>query len=177
MKQVKAVLAALCVALAFGSSPLPAQTPADTAAMARAVARYIATDLMTDEFEGRTPVVFLGSVPGHATATRFDSLVARQAAALPAYRRLIRDPRRAVKIWTRGFSEWPEAPPPVRGFPAATVVVCQPVEGTRGRPGCRWSMAYLSVAVSGGTWEVIGRRVYHGTDPRRMPRSQTTRAQ
>lgn len=151
-----------------------AQAPVDSAGIARAVARFIAEDVLP-EFD------LVDEVIVDQGTTRFDSLVAREMASLPAFQRPVRDSARAVRVSTRGLTEMPYAPEHLRGLPAVIVRVsgCTPGASLGGEPGTwRWwaNQMYYVFRRTGDGWEVAGGRTLDNADggcappePRRAP--------
>lgn len=119
-------------------------------------------------------VLILDSVFRMASVTRFDSLMVREMAALPAFRGPLRDLAWVMEIRTRGMEVWKYPPEELTGLPGVVVVsyVCSP-SATPGYPGGGdwiWdlSQSLYIVKPAGVGWEVAAVRNFdaaHGSCP------------
>ena len=171
---------ALCVALVAGAAPLSAQSPADSVGIARAVARALAAEVLPRRGEW-SAVLILDSTSRMASTTRFDSLMAREMAALPAFQGPLGDLARIIEIRTRGMEVWKYPPAELTGLPGVLVVsyMCSP-SATPGYPGGGdwiWdlSQSMYIVKPAGGGWEVVAAESFDGAHGSCPPRGMRRR--
>jgi hypothetical protein len=166
-----------------GAAPLHGQTAADSVGIARAVARALAAEVMPRR--GRwSAVLILDPVSRMASVTRFDSLMIREMAALPAFQGPVGDLARVIEIRTRGMEVWKYPPEELTGLPGVVVVsyTCSPSAdpGYQKRGEWIWdlSQSMYIVKPAGVGWEVASVQNFdaaHGSCPPRGTRRRRGR--
>ncbi|HEY0151781.1 MAG TPA: hypothetical protein VGB92_07285 [Longimicrobium sp.] len=174
---------AVCAFLLVAPAPLHAQTAADTVGIARAVARAVAAEIMPRRGEW-SAVLILDPGSRMASVTRFDSLMVREMAALPAFQGPLRDLTRVIEIRTRGMEVWKYPPEELTSLPGVVVIsyVCSPsaTPGYPGRGDWIWDMSQSQYIVKKGEagWEVAAVMNFdaaHGSCPAKGTRRRRGR--